>query len=208
MKIPARVWIPVAAVAALILGFAVIGGLHRPAAEALPAMGVVETFTLDDQTVLAVLSEASELVTIKEDYVVQGHLTSFRELWGLKVPLTTDDTYVAIHGTIGFGIDLSEVDVEVDNRRQIIYLTLPEEQVIFNEVEDADTISEVLHDSWFTETTFEEYSAFIADLKQSKQDALMEDHAFLERVEAQTQDVLTGFLSKADPTAEYVVVYR
>jgi hypothetical protein len=59
---------------------------------------------------------------MKEDYVMQGHLTSFKELWGLKIPFTTDDTFIALHGTIGCGIDLSEVMVDVDNRRQIIYL--------------------------------------------------------------------------------------
>ena len=174
----------------------------------LPPMGVVETYTLDDRTVMAVLSEASDLVTMKEDYVVQGHLTSFKELWGLKIPFTTDDTFIALHGTIGCGIDLSEVMVDVDNRRQIIYLTLPEQRVIFNELHDADTVSEVLKDSWFNDTTFEDYSEFIAELKLSQQDTMMSDHAFLTKAEQHTQDVLTEFLHKADSTGEYVVVYR
>ena len=69
-------------------------------------------------------------------------------------------------------------------------------------------MSEGLKDSWFNDTTFEEYSEFIAELKQSEQDAMMSDHAFLTKVEQHTQEVLTEFLRKADFTSEYVVVYR
>lgn len=208
-----RFWFGAAAVVAvLVLAVVLIGGVSRfftgSQESQLPPMGVVETYTLDDRTVMAVLSEASDLVTMKEDYVVQGHLTSFKELWGVKLPFTTDDTFIALHGTIGCGIDLSDVQVEVDNRRGIIYLTLPEQRVVFNELHDADTVSEVLEDSWFNDTTFEEYSTFVADLKQSQQDAMMSDPDFLKRAEKHTQEVLTDFLRKADSTGEYVVVFR
>ena len=177
-------------------------------AQDTPAFGVAETYTLDDKTVLAVLAKASDLVTTKEDYLVQGHLTSFKELWGIKIPLTTDDTFIALHGTIGVGIDLSEVKVEVDNKRQIIYLTLPEQHVIFNELHEENSVSEVLKDSWFNDTTFEEYSEFIAELKQTQEDALTNDHAFLTKAETHTKEVLTEFLSKAADTQDYVVIFK
>ena len=205
------VWAAIGALV-LVLVVGIVGTIlalrPREQGRKLPAMGVVETHTLDDRTVMAVLAQASDLVTMKEDYLVQGHLTSFKELWGCKLPFTTEDTFIALHGTLGCGIDLSEVKVEVDNRRQIIYLTLPEQRVIFNELHDVDTVSEVLKDSWFNDTTFEEYSEFIAELKQSEQDAMMSDHAFLTKAEQHTQEVLTEFLRKADSTGEYVVVYR
>ncbi len=203
-------WILVAAAAAIgALALGLVWGHHlaeAPVPE--PAMGVVETFVLDDRTVLAVLSEASDLVTIRESYITDGHLTSHKDLWGVTIPFTTDDTYVALHGTIGYGIDLSRVTVEVDDRHQIIYLALPAPQVIFNELEEGDTVSEVLHDSRLTETTMEEYTAFVDGLKREQETLLMNDPAFRTRVTEQTQDVLTELLHKADPTAAYVVIYR
>lgn len=207
-----KTWIWITAFAALAV---IIGGgiwlISRSSHEeqtTLPTMGVVETYTLDDQTVMGVLSQASDLVTLRHDYVVQGYLTSFKELCGIKLPFTTDDTFIALHGTIGYGIDLSDVQVEVNNSHRIIYLTLPEPYVVFNEIHDEDTISEELKDSWFNDTTCDEYSSFIAKLKQTQQDELMSSSEFLRKADRSTQETLTDFLSKADATGEYEVVYR
>lgn len=205
-----RIWI--AAGAVLVVVFALVlslmGCSSREERRPLPPMGVVDTYTLDDRTVMGVLAQASDLVTLRHDYVVQGHLTSFKELWGMKLPFTTDDTFIALHGTLGFGIDLSDVQVEVDNRRRLIYLTLPEPYVVFNEIHDEDTISEVLRDSWLNDTTYAEYSSFIAELKQTQQDELLSSYEFRREADRRTQEVLTDFLRKADATGEYEVVYR
>ena len=90
--------------------------------------GQAEQGVISEKTVMEILRPAGDLVTIKDAYSVQESYEKHREVFGFKVPLSSDETFLAFTCEIGIGFDLTEMDITVDNYRETITLSLPKPQ--------------------------------------------------------------------------------
>ena len=62
--------------------------------------------------------------------------------------------------------------------------------------------------SVFTETTLENYSSLIAELKEKKKAQLEEDDEFYKSVIENAETVLKNFLTVSDKTKDYTVIFN
>lgn len=93
------------------------------------------TMTIDDLEVTSITSEEvlqaiGELNTYEATYSGTAKIEQARQIDDHKIPGTTHTITFAYTGVIKVGYDFSSIEVNVDNSRKIIYVTLPMESFL------------------------------------------------------------------------------
>lgn len=148
---------------------------------------VLSSITVQNQ-----LQQISQLATVRYSYTNMGQFENSNEFYGIKLPFTTKRFIVAYDGVITAGVDLSQAQVSVTDRK--VTISLPAPQILSHEV-DPNSL-EVFDEttSIFNPITIEDYNGFQAD-----QQGVMEDKAIqsglLTQAKDQAQTAITGLIS-------------
>lgn len=136
---------------------------------------------VDTSYIIAKLENSSELTTMKLNYT---GMTEYKDS-GIKI-INRSDFVMVYDATARVGIDVKEIKVEVDNIKNIVWLTIPKARILDVKV-DAGNIK------YFDE----KFALFNVDSKEDANKAiyLAEQGAYVELVEM-------GILEMADGQAE------
>lgn len=86
-----------------------------------------------ETTVWETLTPISELSTFLVDYGDTYSITTTRTgIFGETVPFSKNSMNLMYHGVIKVGIDVSMIDIDVDQNRKVITVSLPEPKVLDN----------------------------------------------------------------------------
>lgn len=169
---------------------------------------VEENYTLSIGTVEEVLSPASDLITAKYYYTDADTYENYKELFGKKVPFTTDKVVFTYDGMISVGIELADVEYQIDNENQKITIRLPELAVKANEIDEDSFEFPYVSDSIFNATEMDDYVDLIGTLEKEKEKDLLANTEFMDGALENTKIVLKSFLTAADVTKDYEVVFE
>lgn len=167
-----------------------------------------DNYTLTISNVKKVLKPASDLITIKYCYTDADTYENTKELFGKKIPFTTDKVVFTYDGTVSVGVNLAEVDYEIDNENKIIDITLPKIGIIANEIDTSSFEFPFISDSIFNSTDMSDYVKLVDQLKKAKGEKVLNDKEFMDSAKENTQTVLKSFLTSADATKEYKVNFK
>lgn len=166
----------------------VIDSLEKKQGESIDSSKSVPVIT--SETIKSELNSLQELVT--QEYIyTNADKRDQDEKWifGWSRPFSNSTLVLTYDGTIKAGIDMSEVQVDVDEETRTITITLPDSKITDNNIpQEGITVVEV-KDGLFNEVTFDDYNSFI-----SEQKIIMEEKA-IER----------GLLTKADEEAKKAI---
>ena len=113
------------------------------------------------------LRSAQELVTVAYYYTSMGRFENQVDFYGWKVPFTAKSFIVSYDGVIKAGVDLSQVQVEVDEIRQAVTVRLPASRILSHEIpEDSIEVFDE-SDNLFNRITIEDYTGFTLDQKKA-----------------------------------------
>lgn len=172
--------------------------------DVMPEKTVLREENLDE-----LFASASELVTLKYYYTNAADLEKYRELFGMKVPLTTYQTVFTYDGVISAGIDLSDIVYdEIDNEKKTIHITLPYPKIISNELDTSSFKYYDVKNSIFTSISPEEITYKIDELKQMQEDDLKNRDGFYDNVSNNAENVLRNLLYTSELTSEYKVTFK
>lgn len=167
-----------------------------------------DNYTLTISNVEETLKPASDLISTKYYYTDANTYENYKELFGKRVPFTTDKIVFVYDGVINVGIDLSEVNYEINNENKVIVIELPEIKVLSNEIDEESFEFPYVSESVFNKTQMSDYTELIGKLKAEKEEELLENTRFMDGAMKNTQDVLEQFLTVAETTKEYVVIFK
>lgn len=167
-----------------------------------------DNYTLTISNVKKVLKPASDLTTIKYCYTDADTYENTKELFGKKIPFTTDKVVFTYDGTVSVGVDLAEVDYEIDNENKTIDITLPKLGIIANEIDTSSFKFPFISDSIFNSTDMSDYVKLVDQLKKAKGEKVLNDKEFMDSAKENTQTVLKSFLTSADATKQYTVNFK
>ena len=161
-------------------------GLSRGGQEAEP---VITSDLLGEH-----LRSAQELVTVAYYYTSMGRFENQVDFYGWKVPFTAKSFIVSYDGVIKAGVDLSQVQVEVDEIRQAVTVRLPASRILSHEIpEDSIEVFDE-SDNLFNRITIEDYPGFTLDQKKAMEQRA-EDNGLLtsadEKARAAVESLLT-----------------
>ncbi len=169
---------------------------------------VEENYILTITKVEEVLKPASELITTKYHYKDSDSYENYKELFGYKIPFTTDKVVFTYDGVISVGVDLAEVEYEINNDDKTITIELPEIKILANELDESSFKFPFISDSVFNATEMDDYVELIGRLKEERAADLMENTGFLRTALDNTKYVIEKFLTASDATKKYEVVFK
>ncbi len=169
---------------------------------------VKDNYMLTISTVEKIIKPASDLITSKYNYKDADTYENYKQLFGQKVPFTTDKVVFTYKGTVSVGIDLSEVKYDIENKNKTISIELPEIKVKSNEIDDSSFEYPFESDSIFNTTGMSDFTELLATLKEKKAEEVKRDKEFLDTARQSTKKVLQDFLTASDVTKDYTVIFK
>lgn len=141
------------------------------------------------------LGSIQELVTQQYIYTNADKIEQ-NETWifGWDLPFSDKSLVVTYDGEIKAGVDLSQVEINVDEGKRTVTVTLPPSKITVNHIpQESITILQVKN-GLFNKVTFDDYNDFISDQK-----IIMENKAvgrgLLEAADREAQTAVKSFLS-------------
>lgn len=183
-----------AAVAAALAGAFLLGASQS--GESAP---VITSSLLGDQ-----LRSVQQLVTVEYHYTNMGKFEDQKDFYGWKVPFTTKSFIVSYDGIIKAGIDMSALDIQVDEAAKTVTITMPGSGIISHEILE-DSL-EVFDESSniFNPISIEDYNGFTADQKGAMEQKARERGIFQE-ADGKAYTAVESLLSMLPGMEEYEV---
>lgn len=169
---------------------------------------IVEDTQLKIDNVKEILLPASKLITSEFSYTDSATFENYKTIWGKRVPLTTDKVVFIYNGTISMGVSFADVKYDIDNKRKIIYIELPELTIMSNDIDEETIEYPYVSDSIFTATKMEDYTKLLDEIKTEKGQRILADSVYQEQVRRNTERIMEDFLTESDLTKEYKVIFK
>lgn len=166
------------------------------------------SYTLTISTIEKIVQPASDLITSKYRYKDADTYENFKKVFGKKVPLTTDMTVFTYEGVVGVGIDLLDVEYEIDNKNRIISILIPELKILYNEIDDDSFKYPFKSDSIFNTTYMSDFTGLMSTLREEKEKIVLNDKDFMDSARQNAEVVLKGFLTASDATKDFTVNFK
>lgn len=164
----------------------------------------VQTVTMEE--VQQILEPANELITAKYYYTEASTYENHKNLFDkYKIPFTTDEAVFTYDGVISMGIDLSKVEININNDKMKISVLLPSLEETHHEIDHNSFEVPYEKDSPFTKTSMKDYTNLIDALKKEKSEEVMGNKNFINFAKDNTIKVLEAFLTAASATADYEI---
>ena len=153
------------------------------------------------------LSAIQELGTAAYYYTGVGKFENQNEFFGWKVPFTGKSFIITYDGVIKAGVDLSDVDVTVDEARKTVMVILPDSKFLSHEI-DEDSI-QVLDESngLFNPITIEDYVGFSSEQKEGMEQRAI-DSGLLKEASENAYTMVDAFLSLVPGIEDYHLTLR
>ena len=170
---------------------------------------IVQVQTVTMEEVQQILEPASELITAKYYYTeasTHENVQYFKKFFeNEKIPFTSDIVVFTYDGVISVGIDLSKVEINIDNEKMKISVYLPPLEETHHEIDHNSFEIPYEKDSPFTKTSMKDYTNLIDKLKKEKSEEVMDNKNFINFAKDNTVKVLEAFLTAASATADYEI---
>lgn len=145
---------------------------------------------ITSETIKSELGSLQELVTQEYIYTnADKREQDAKWIFGWSRPFSNSSLLLTYDGTIKAGIDIGEIQVDVDEETRTIAVTLPASKITDNNIPQESIAVVEVKDGLFNEVSFDDYNSFI-----SEQKIIMEEKA-IER----------GLLTKADEEARKAI---
>lgn len=160
----------------------------------------------DSASIRALLSPASELLTASYFYTDSDTFETYGEMFGARVPFTTDSVVLTYDGEICISVPPDGIRYSVDVREKQIFVTLPQPVLISHTLDESSVRRYDVSDSLFGSSTLSEY---LEQLRRRKDAVCRKIRAQreLDRLTlAQADKVIRSLLAAAAETRDYTVI--
>lgn len=168
--------------------------------------------------------DSNETVTISTD-ILKSQIVSVRELatqeyiytnadkresaetwmFGWTRPFSENVLLVTYDGSIKAGVDLSQVEIGVDEETRTITITLPPSAILENNIPQESIEVVAVKDGLFNPVTFDDYNEFIAGQKPVMEQRAI-DQGLLAKADEEAQTLVRSVLSALPGMDTYTLV--
>lgn len=185
---------------------------NMPVVTSLPAeLPVAETVSEplppDADAVRKMLQPAAPLLKMTYCYTDSDSYETHNEMFGKKVPFTTESVILTYDGTICIGIDADSIVYTVDPVQKQIIAVLPQPEILSHDLDEDSIQYYDVRSSIFRSTSIADYSALIRNVKQKICDKVVKDREFDRLTVENAETVIRSWLSGFDTTKAYTVVF-
>lgn len=174
----------------------------------MPTITTEVVVEITDEEVEQALEPVSELITMNYRYKDVGSYTSYKTWFDdEKIPFTTDYQLFTYTGTVKLGYDFSKVTYSVDNENKKITVTLPEVEVIANEIDHDSFEVQDEKSSVFNQQSFDDFASVENELIEKKNAEVLADDEAVEEASQNAELIMKDFLQQNEKFDEYDIVF-
>ena len=152
------------------------------------------------------IQDVGELATQAGYFTTVQQIRKSREVLGIEVPGTQSNYVYSYDGTIKAGIDFADVDVEVDELRHVITVSLPEVRILSTEIDEDSFVLYNDGANLFTSLKLEDVDKSNTELKKAARETAIRN-GLLENARSNAELLIKGFLSGAYDLTKYTVTF-
>ena len=160
---------------------------------------------LTNENVMAQLSEISELMTYSETYAGTANVVD-----SLQIPYTDVDIWGTQHkieivysGTIKIGYDLNELQTVVNNQTKEIYISIPDEPIIDNNLPQ-ENVTVLQDNNLFNPIRADEVNVRLSEIKAQWLEQSIAN-GICDKAKTHLKEIITETLTKMH--ADYKVIF-
>ncbi len=157
------------------------------------------------------LNAIQELVTTEYLYTNAGKYENNNQITlfdrDINIPLTKKSFLLAYDGRIKVGIDLSAVQIQIDEDSRKITVALPKSEITSHEIFEKDIRVYDESDGVFNKITIDNYNEFVSQQKEIMEQKAI-DRGVLTSADQEAQTVIKSFLSKLPGMDTYTLVIQ
>lgn len=156
-------------------------------------------------TLFQQMQTVSKLATLEYNYTNMGKFEDSADLNGWNIPLTRKSFILTYDGKITAGIEMQDIEVDIQGRR--IEITLPQAQLLSHEVDES---SIELYDETrniFNPISISDYAAFSAEQKKVMEEKTVAN-GLLASAQKRAKSVITQLIGGIVDLEEYDLVFK
>lgn len=190
--------------AAITSGFTRLGGITGTTLKQA-SVSVVRP-TLQVKVLEERIASEAKLVSSVYEYTDEAVVSNSAQLFGasLEWGWTTDTVRFTFKGRINLGIDLSQVEMEVNDIARTVSVKLPAAQIVSHEIDSTSFVFAEEHDSWFASIPPQLFVACADSMRACNEEKCLASDALAKANEA-AEETLRGLL--ADLIKDYELTF-
>lgn len=182
-------------------------GITETTAETTAATTTATEPPLDAEAVRVLMQPAEELLRSTFYYSGAEPCETYSEVFGQKVPFTTESVILTYDGAVCMGLDPAAISYAVDNLTKQITVSLPAPAVLSHTLDEQSVRCFDIKDSLFRSTGLNEYRQKLREEKNDICSRMVTEHGFAALTLDRVQDVIRSFLAAPEATRDYQVVF-
>ena len=178
--------------------------------ERIDAMLTEEVVAFDADAILEEIQEIGELATVEYRFTNVGTLDAvgtFRHV-GWTVPFSRKTAVVTMDGVIKVGIDVTGVDITVDEDSKTITVQIPDARILSTELLEDSLVAYIEEESLFSDITLEDSSSLRNEIKTKAEKNALES-GLLTQAHDQAAEIIRCLIEAVPSVREaYTIVIR
>ena len=164
--------------------------------------------TIDVATIRKILAPASKLISYEYHYTDVGVYEKSSKIFGkIDIPFTTDKTLYTYSGKISVGINLDEIEFDVNKDKKLITANYPKIRVMTHDMDKSFEFYD-LKKATFNKSDFNDFEEFRLGLRNKEEAKVMRDSEFITNAKANTEAVIEGLISAKGMLDEYTIIHK
>lgn len=167
-----------------------------------------EPFSLTISHVEEIINPASDLIITKYSYTDADTYENYKELFHIRLPITTYKVVFTYSGNVGIGIDMSKLSSYLDHENKSITFVLPELEVKYNEIDAGSFQYFNVSTTIFNQLKMDDLTDLISTLLEEKEQQVLNDKKIMDEAYKNTELVLKSLLCASELTKDYKVIFK
>ena len=150
------------------------------------------------------LKDIGELATEEYDYTGVETYDESKSFKGFEIPFTKSRFIYSYDGTIKAGIDFTSIEVEKDDLKKLVTVTLPEAEILSSEVDEKSFQLYDEKNSIFNPISVSDVNETVIRLKETAERKAVEK-GLLERANRNAQALIKNFVKSTYSLKDYTI---
>ena len=168
---------------------------------------VSDEITINTKTLKDYVSKTEKLITCEYYYSEIGDYEKSKPFLNFKLPFTTDKTLYTYSGKISAGINLKDLDFDVNASRKTITVKYPPVQILAHDMDQGFEFYDIKK-AVFTRSDFNDFEEFRVTMKKQVEEKLMARDDFIKDAQDNAETIMEGLLTASGQIGDYTIKHQ
>ena len=168
---------------------------------------VSDEISINTKTLKDYVSKTEKLITCEYYYSEIGDYEKSKPFLNFKLPFTTDKTLYTYSGKISAGINLKDLDFDVNASRKTITVKYPPVQILAHDMDQGFEFYDIKK-AVFNRSDFNDFEEFRVTMKKQVEEKLMARDDFIKDDQDNAETIMEGLLTASGQIGDYTIKHQ